>query len=90
MRVVTLLSDFGTRDGYVAQMKGTILDSCPNALVTDISLDVERHNIPMVLSIHPKHLKRFWVHSPCHSYLRLTRPRVSHPSAEEPEVTKVP
>ena len=47
MRVVTLLSDFGTRDGYVAQMKGTILDLCPNAVVTDISHDVERHNIPM-------------------------------------------
>jgi S-adenosyl-L-methionine hydrolase (adenosine-forming) len=47
MRVVTLLSDFGTRDGYVAQMKGTILSACPNALVADISHEVERHNIPM-------------------------------------------
>ena len=47
MRVVTLLSDFGLRDGYVAQMKGTILDLCPTAVITDISHDVERHNIPM-------------------------------------------
>src|SRR2546428_13856451 len=47
MRVVTLLSDFGLGDGYVAQMKGTILDSCPSAVITDISHDVERHNIPM-------------------------------------------
>ena len=47
MRVVALLSDFGLRDGYVAQMKGTILDLCPNAVITDISHDVERHNIPM-------------------------------------------
>src|SRR5713101_286782 len=47
MRVVTLLSDFGLGDGYVAQMKGTILDLCPSAVVTDISHDVERHNIPM-------------------------------------------
>ena len=47
MRVVTLLSDFALRDGYVAQMKGTILDLCPNAVITDISHDVERHNIPM-------------------------------------------
>src|SRR5712692_6252796 len=47
MRVVTLLSDFGLRDGYVAQMKGTILDLCPNAVITDISHDVQRHNIPM-------------------------------------------
>ncbi len=47
MRVVTLLSDFGLRDGYVAQMKGTILHICPSAVITDISHDVERHNIPM-------------------------------------------
>jgi S-adenosylmethionine hydrolase len=47
MRVVTLLSDFGLRDGYVAQMKGTILDGCPSAVITDISHDVERHDIPM-------------------------------------------
>jgi len=47
MRVVTLLSDFGLRDGYVAQMKGTILDKCPSAVITDISHDVERHNISM-------------------------------------------
>jgi S-adenosyl-L-methionine hydrolase (adenosine-forming) len=47
MRVVTLLSDFGLRDGYVAQMKGTILVNCPTAVVMDISHDVERHNIPM-------------------------------------------
>ena len=47
MRVVTLLSDFGLRDGYVAEMKGTILDLCPSAVITDISHDIERHNIPM-------------------------------------------
>jgi len=47
MRVVTLLSDFGLGDGYVAQMKGTVLDLCPNAVITDISHDVERHNILM-------------------------------------------
>jgi S-adenosylmethionine hydrolase len=47
MRVVALLSDFGLRDGYVAQMKGTILKLCPDAIIMDISHDVERHNIPM-------------------------------------------
>jgi len=47
MRVVTLLSDFGSRDGYVAQIKGTILDLCPSAVIVDISHDVQRHNIPM-------------------------------------------
>src|SRR3989442_11609809 len=47
MIVFTLTADFGLGDGYVAEMKGTILDSCPSAVITDISHDVERHNIPM-------------------------------------------
>jgi S-adenosylmethionine hydrolase len=47
MRVLTLLSDFGLRDGYVAQMKGIILDLCTSAVITDVSHEVERHNIPM-------------------------------------------
>jgi len=47
MKIVTLLSDFGARDGYVAQMRGTILNIFPNAVVTDISHEIERHNIPM-------------------------------------------
>jgi S-adenosyl-L-methionine hydrolase (adenosine-forming) len=47
MRIVTLLSDLGERDSYVAQMKGIILNNCPNAVVVDISHGVERHNIPM-------------------------------------------
>jgi len=47
MKIVTLLSDFGLRDGYVAQMKGTILENCPDITIVDISHEIERHNIPM-------------------------------------------
>ena len=47
MKIVTLLSDFGLRDGYVAQMKGAILDRCPDATIIDISHQIERHNIMM-------------------------------------------
>ncbi len=47
MRIVTLLSDFGLNDGYVAQMKGVILDNCQNAVVIDISHGIERHNVAM-------------------------------------------
>lgn len=39
--VVTLLTDFGQDDGYVAAMKGTILSLAPHATVVDIS-----HGIP--------------------------------------------
>ncbi len=47
MRLITLLTDFGIRDPYVAQMKGVILDAAPGAEIVDISHQVERHDIAM-------------------------------------------
>ena len=32
MAIVTLITDFGTRDGYVGEMKGELLARCPGAL----------------------------------------------------------
>jgi len=40
-RIITLLSDFGLQDGYVASMKGVILSICPDVQLVDIS-----HMIP--------------------------------------------
>jgi len=40
-RIITLLTDFGTEDGYVAAMKGAILSINPDAVIVDIS-----HRIP--------------------------------------------
>jgi len=37
---ITLLTDFGTRDGYVAAMRGVIASLAPQALVEDASHDV--------------------------------------------------
>jgi len=45
MKTVSLLSDLGLKDGYVAQMKGVILDNCPNDVVADISHGIGRHNV---------------------------------------------
>jgi S-adenosylmethionine hydrolase len=39
--IVALLTDFGTRDHYVASMKGVILGLCPDATLVDLS-----HEIP--------------------------------------------
>jgi S-adenosyl-L-methionine hydrolase (adenosine-forming) len=39
--IVTFLSDFGLRDGYVAQVKARILSSRPTAVIVDITHDVE-------------------------------------------------
>lgn len=40
-KIITLLSDFGLQDGYVASMKGVILGICPGIRLVDIS-----HMIP--------------------------------------------
>jgi hypothetical protein len=43
--VVTLLTDFGTKDHYVASMKGVILSINPRCLLIDISHQVSPHDI---------------------------------------------
>ncbi len=44
-QIVTLLTDFGSRDGYVGAMKGTILAVCPKANIVDITHDLPAHDI---------------------------------------------
>jgi S-adenosylmethionine hydrolase len=43
--VITLLTDFGTRDHYVAAMKGVILGICPEAQIVDISHEIASYSI---------------------------------------------
>ena len=43
--IITLLTDFGTRDSYVAQMKGVILGINPAALSVDITHEIEPQSI---------------------------------------------
>ena len=43
--VITLTTDFGTRDSYVGAMKGVILSRCPQANIVDISHEVEPQSI---------------------------------------------
>lgn len=44
--LVTLLTDFGTRDPYVAAIKGVILSRCRYAQIVDISHDLPPGDIP--------------------------------------------
>ena len=44
MKAITLLTDFGTKDSYVAQMKG-ILAQRTNAQIFDITHDITPHNV---------------------------------------------
>jgi hypothetical protein len=43
--LITLLSDFGLQDGYVASMKGVILGICPDAKLVDISHLIAPRNV---------------------------------------------
>ena len=43
--LVTLTTDFGTRDGYVGAMKGVILSMAPQAQVVDLTHDIPRHDV---------------------------------------------
>ena len=45
--MITLTTDFGLKDPYVAEMKGVILSINPKALIIDITHDVEKFNIRM-------------------------------------------
>ncbi len=45
--MITLTSDFGLKDPYVAEMKGVILTVNPNATIVDITHGVEKFNIRM-------------------------------------------
>jgi S-adenosylmethionine hydrolase len=43
--IITLLTDFGTRDPYVGSMKGVILNINPQCIVIDITHQVNPHDI---------------------------------------------
>jgi S-adenosylmethionine hydrolase len=43
--IITLTTDFGTKDHYVGAMKGVILGINPNASVIDITHEIEKYNV---------------------------------------------
>lgn len=43
--IVTLTTDFGTRDFYVATMKAAMLRHCPDVRMIDVTHEVPRHDI---------------------------------------------
>jgi S-adenosylmethionine hydrolase len=45
MSVITLLTDFGTRDWFVGTMKGVILGINPRVTIADITHDVPPHDV---------------------------------------------
>jgi hypothetical protein len=43
--IITLLSDFGTRDPYVGSMKGVILSICRTARIVDLTHSIDRFSV---------------------------------------------
>lgn len=56
MPIVTLLSDFGTREGFVAAMKGVILSVAPQAALVDATHDIEPGDIEAAAFV----LAQYW------------------------------
>lgn len=57
--LITLLTDFGTADGYVAEMKGVLLSSAPEAQVVDLSHDIPPHDIEAARLAVARYWRRF-------------------------------
>ena len=63
-KIITLTTDFETRDGYVGAMKGRILSICPKAQIHDLTHDIPPQDllaanllkntiqVPMYLDLH--------------------------------------
>jgi S-adenosylmethionine hydrolase len=76
--VITLLTDFGTADGYVAEMKGVILTRVPEATVVDVTHDVP----PQDVESGRLALARFWRRFPPRTvHVAIVDPGVGSPRA---------
>lgn len=45
MPIIALLTDYGTRDGYVGAVKGVILGIAPQAMIVDLTHEIEPFNV---------------------------------------------
>ncbi len=59
MRLITFLSDFGTSDSYVGEVKGVLASLAPGAAVTDITHDISPGNIRAAAHILARTWHRF-------------------------------
>lgn len=74
--IVTLLTDFGTADGYVAEVKATILSRAPDVVLVDITHDVAAHDVESGRLA----LARYWRKFPPHTvHLAVVDPGVGSP-----------
>jgi hypothetical protein len=56
---ITLLTDFGTADGYVAELKGMLATQAPGVSLLDMSHDVPAHDIEHARLTLARYWRRF-------------------------------
>ncbi|MCC6317843.1 MAG: SAM-dependent chlorinase/fluorinase [Gemmatimonadaceae bacterium] len=57
--LITLLTDFGTADGYVAEMKGVLLSLCPEGNLVDLSHEIPPHDVELARLGVARYWRRF-------------------------------
>lgn len=57
--LITLLTDFGTADGYVAEMKGVIYTAVPDATVVDLTHDIPPQDVELARLAVARYWHRF-------------------------------
>src|SRR4029079_10916046 len=58
-RLITLLTDFGTADGYVGEMKGVLASLAPLSPIVDIAHDVSPHDVEGARLARARYWRRF-------------------------------
>src|ERR1041385_2803255 len=59
MPIITLLTDFGTADGYVAEMKGVLCSLAPSATLIDLSHDLPPQDVEFARLTVARYWRRF-------------------------------
>ena len=57
--LITLLTDFGTADGYVAELKGVLFSAAPDATVVDLSHDIPPQDVESARLAVARYWRRF-------------------------------
>jgi S-adenosyl-L-methionine hydrolase (adenosine-forming) len=57
--IITLLTDFGTADGYVGEMKGVLYATLPGVTVVDISHEIPAHDAELGRLTLARYWRRF-------------------------------
>ena len=57
--LITLLTDFGTADGYVAEVKGVLLSAAPGVQVVDLSHDIAPQDVESARLAVARYWRRF-------------------------------